>query len=160
MINETYMELYRKYSALRPKNFENPRFFFKYQNGKGCRQVVGIHQFGKMPQIVAKYLNLPNPAEYTGHCFRRSSATILVDSGADLTSLKRHGGWKSAAVAEGYIEESLNNKIDVANRIFETKSDKSVINTNSNISHFSGKEVQPIISNCNNCNITINVYNK
>ena len=107
-----------------------------------------------MPQVVAKFLNLPNPEEYTGHCFRRSSATILVDSGADLTSLKRHGGWKSSSVAEGYIEESLNNKIEVANKILNKKTS---VNT-SNVAHLVGKEV-PQITNCKNCNITINITN-
>lgn len=34
----------------------------------------------------------------------------MVDAGADLTVLKRHGEWKSSTVAEGYIEESLGNK--------------------------------------------------
>ena len=43
-------------------------------------------------------------------CLRRTSATFLVDSGGDITTLKRHGGWKSSSVAEGYIEESIENK--------------------------------------------------
>ncbi|KAJ8911221.1 hypothetical protein NQ315_014933 [Exocentrus adspersus] len=42
---------------------------------------------------------------YTGHCFRRSSTSILADSGADLLTIKRHGGWKSNTVA-GYIDTS------------------------------------------------------
>jgi integrase len=46
--------------------------------------------------------------EYTGHSLRRTSATLLVDEGGDLTTLKRHGGWRSSFVAEGYIEESIN----------------------------------------------------
>lgn len=57
-------KLYRKYSALRLENFENSCLFFKYQNGKGCKQVVGIHQFGKIRQIVPKFLYLPNFGEY------------------------------------------------------------------------------------------------
>lgn len=169
VINETYMPLYRKYVACRPENFESCRFFFKYSNGKGCRQVVGVHQFGKMPQIVAKFLNLPNADEYTGHRFRRSSATILVNAGADLIALKRHGGWKSSTVAEGYIEESFTNKVDIADKIFRGGSDKeksannsniiveeeTTINSN-NVADFSGT-VQPMFNSCTNCNITINI---
>lgn len=41
---------------------------------------------------------------YTGHCFIKTSAKLLVDSGGDITSLKRHEGWKSTEGAEGYIE--------------------------------------------------------
>ena len=62
-------------------------------------------------------MNLPDANEYTGHCFRRSSATILVDAGGDLLSLKRHGGWQSSSVAEGYINESAANKASTANKI-------------------------------------------
>jgi hypothetical protein len=34
-----------------------------------------------------------------------------------MTSIKRHGVWKSTAVAEGYLEDSLNNKIAISNKI-------------------------------------------
>lgn len=44
---------------------------------------------------------------------------MLVDGGADLTCLKRHGGWKSNSVAEGYIEESLSNKKEIAAKILK-----------------------------------------
>ncbi|KAJ8976475.1 hypothetical protein NQ317_013696 [Molorchus minor] len=71
---------------------------------------------GRMPKMDAcTYLNLPNPTESDQSLFRRSSTTMLVDFGRDITSLKTLGGWKSSNVAEGYIEESLNNKVDVAN---------------------------------------------
>ena len=52
--------------------------------------------------------------EYTGHSCRRSSATLLADSGEDLTFVKRHDGWRSNSVVEGYIEDSLNNKIEIS----------------------------------------------
>ena len=83
-----------------------------------------------MGKPIATYLNLPNPQLYTGHCFRRSSATLLVDAGGDITTLKRHGGWKSTTVAEGYIEESVQNKIKVPNQILnsiENKNTKVII---------------------------------
>jgi hypothetical protein len=41
----------------------------------------------------------------------------LVHAGADLLTLKSHGGWKSSAVAEGYIENSIQNKISIATKI-------------------------------------------
>lgn len=169
IVNEAYIEIYRRYKALRPTDFDNPRFFFKLKNGRGNRQVVGIHQFGKLPQTVATYLKLPNAKEYTGHCFRRSSATILVDTGADLTCLKRHGGWKSSTVAEGYIDDSLNNKIEVANRIFNsTEQNPGVdpnmteINDNSEsvaITNLNCNPSVPIFNTCTNCTINVNITN-
>ncbi|KAJ8914186.1 hypothetical protein NQ315_015959 [Exocentrus adspersus] len=48
----------------------------------------------------------------------QSSASLLADSGASIDVWKRHGGWKSASVAEGYIENSINTKKIVADSIF------------------------------------------
>ncbi|CAK1554950.1 unnamed protein product [Leptosia nina] len=70
-----------------------------------------------IPKEIATLLNLPEANEYTGHSFRRSSATLLADSGADLLTLKRHGGWRSSSVAEGYIDDSLRNKEEISSRI-------------------------------------------
>lgn len=179
VVNEMYLNIYRKYVALRPGDMNNIRFFFKCQNGKGCKQVVGIHQFRKMPKIVATYLNLPNTTEYTGHCFRRSSATILVDSGGDITSLKRLGGWKSSNVAEGYIEESLTNKVQVANKIFAADNNQQNIPTRFDVcpipnycqtnkiisvenikqTNHTSSNVLPMFNTCTNCQITVNISN-
>jgi hypothetical protein len=60
-----------------------------------------------LPRIVANYLKLPNPEMYTGRCFRRTSAILIADTGADLVTLKRLGGWRSSSVAESYIEDSF-----------------------------------------------------
>jgi len=60
---------------------------------------------------------LSNPEEYTGHSFRCSSATLLADSGADLSVLKSHGGWRSNTAAEGYVEDSIANKINISHKI-------------------------------------------
>ncbi|EFA04789.1 hypothetical protein TcasGA2_TC014838 [Tribolium castaneum] len=68
-------------------------------------------------EMIAQFLKLPNDIEYTGHSFRRSSATLLANAGADLSVLKRHGGWRSSSVAEGYIEDSLQNKIHISKKI-------------------------------------------
>ena len=59
-----------------------------------------------MPKIIATFLKLPNPELFSGHCFRRSSASHLANTGGDLVTIKRLVGWKSSAVAEGYIEQS------------------------------------------------------
>ena len=82
----------KKYCALRPPDMKTGRFFLNYQNGKCSRQNVGINKIGNMAREIAKFLMLENPESYTGHCFRRSSATILVNSGSDLLTFKRHGG--------------------------------------------------------------------
>lgn len=75
-----YVELYRKYAALRPDYASSRRFFLKYRNKRCFNQVVGINSIGKMPSLVAKYLRIANPESYTGHCFRSTSATLLANA--------------------------------------------------------------------------------
>ncbi|PSN54001.1 hypothetical protein C0J52_13466 [Blattella germanica] len=94
---------------------------------------------------IAKYLDLPDVSQYTGHCFRRSSATKLANTGVSITAVKRLGGWKSAAIAESYIEESIESKIKIARKINAGKSDIEV-GTSSGIT----------FSNMSNC--TFNFY--
>lgn len=43
----------------------------------------------------------------------------MVDAGGDITALKRHGGWKSSTVAEGYIDDSTTNRVNVASKIVD-----------------------------------------
>lgn len=128
-----YVDIYRKYAALRPDGVSDKRFFLSFRNGKCTRQVVGLQKIGVIPKEIARYLKLPNAEQYTGHCFRRTSATLLVDAGAGLTALKRHGGWKSSSVAESYIDDSIVNKIEVANKILNTNTSHSHTVTNSSL---------------------------
>lgn len=119
---ENLLQYYHRYAKLRPNFMDHNRFFLNYKNGKCSRQPVGKNTFGSLPQKIAAFLKLPEPSLYTGHCFRRTSATFLADSGADITNLKRHGGWKSSTVAEGYIEESVQQKIETAEKILGRQS--------------------------------------
>lgn len=116
-ITGKFYDIVQKYIDLRPPNVSTDNFFLNYQKGKCTSQNIGVNKISKMGRDIANYLKLPEAEKYTGHSFRRSSATILVDAGADITALKRHGGWKSTSVAEGYIDTSMNNKMDTANKI-------------------------------------------
>ena len=84
-------------------------------NVKGRYYIEGKNDIGrcvpKLIKLIASFLQLPDSALYTGHCFRRSSASFLVDGDGDLLSLKNHGGWKSSTVAEAYVEKSLTKTI-------------------------------------------------
>ena len=83
--------------------------------GKCACQVIGIHKFESIPRKITSYLNLETVDEYMTHAFIRTSATVLPDA-ANL-ALKRHGGWKSDAVVQGYIKESVEKKTTTANII-------------------------------------------
>lgn len=150
-----YYSICKKYLSLRPKSCQNRFFFLNYQKGKCTSQNIGVGKIGNMGKQVATYLKLPNAELYTGHCFRRSSATLLVDGGGDLLSLKRHGGWKSSAVAESYIDESLQNKIDVSNKLLssvEHNNSSLNITAESSTTKIDGG-IFPVV-NFNNCTIT------
>lgn len=118
-VTGNFYDIYKKYAMLRPSNVESRRLFVNYQNGKCTKQLIGINKIGATAKLIATFLKLPNPELYTGHCFRRSSATILVNSGSDLLTLKRHGGWRSSSVAEGYIDDSMASKINISNQILQ-----------------------------------------
>ncbi|KAJ8910471.1 hypothetical protein NQ315_015606 [Exocentrus adspersus] len=104
------------YISLRPKA-AGRRFFLRYVDGKCTTQHVGINTISKTFSKVASFLWLPDPESFTGHGMRRSSATLLANAGGDITTVKRHGGWKSTTVAENYIEESLSSKMAIAEKI-------------------------------------------
>lgn len=130
-----YLSFYRNYIALRPKDEGTPRrLFLKYNKGKCSCQVVGMNSIAKIPSEVANYLKLPDCHLYTGHCFRRTSATLLVYGGGNITQLKRHGGWKSANVTEGYIEDCVNNKYnnEHINNEYNNEHNKDCNNENDN----------------------------
>ncbi|KAJ8976936.1 hypothetical protein NQ317_015405 [Molorchus minor] len=106
------LELFRKYLSLRPPHVKHKRLFLYYKAGKCSSQPVGKNTMGKLPSVA-----LPDLYVKTGHCLRRSSATLLADAGVDITTIKRHAGWKSTTVAEGYVENSIENKTKIANQV-------------------------------------------
>ena len=114
---EMFYNICKIYINLRLKNCKTNRFFLNYRTGKCTNQPVGINKIGAMPNVIALFLKLTNPELYTGHSFRRISATFLVEAGGDITAVKKLGGWKSTTVAEGYIDASLSHKRKIGEQI-------------------------------------------
>lgn len=100
---EMATNIVRRYVALRPEHIQTNRFFILYRGGKCFGQPIGKNTIAAMPRKIAEWLDLSDPASYTGHSFRRTSTTILADAGATIGTIKRHGRWKSTKVAEGKI---------------------------------------------------------
>ncbi|XP_043283728.1 uncharacterized protein [Venturia canescens] len=119
VIAEEFTQIVQQYTDRRPQNATTDRFFVNFQKGKCTSQVIGIHKFSRMPKEIATYLKLDDPAKYTGHAFRRTSATLLADSGANMVTLKRPGGRKSGKVARSYVEKSVKNVSNIGNVISE-----------------------------------------
>lgn len=150
-----YIALFNKYACLRPKNCKISSLFLSYRCGKCSSQPVGKNTIGKMPRIIAEFLKLPDASKFTGHCFRRSSATILAESGSDTRTLKQLGGWKSDKVAEAYVENSLQNKIKIAQSICSGASinapQTSISIPQENNEHFNFAGGSITIRNASNC---------
>lgn len=158
---DSFLETIRKYIALRPHNVQHDKFFINYRQQKCTVQPVGINTIYKIPQKIAEFLKLPNPEMYTGHCFRRSAATMVADSGADLVTVKRLGGWQSSSVAETYIEESVTNKIAVSKCILNNVEHQTVDANVANTSALKQNSSLPVCITGNvNCNINIYTNSK
>lgn len=110
IIGNLFYNKVKNYISLRPAGVTHDRFFVKYKDDKCTSQPLGIHTIGQVPSHIANFLKLPHVERYTGHCFRRSSATLLSDSGASMQMIKQLGRWRSDAIAEKYIENSLYNR--------------------------------------------------
>ena len=78
-----------------------------------------INTIRKHPQIIANFCELKG--NFTGHCFRRSSANIIVENSAKAMQLQKFGRWKSATVAEGYVDQSKRQKLALAGLISHGK---------------------------------------
>lgn len=116
-------------------------------------QPMGRNLLAKIPSFIADFLGLQNPEKYTSHCFRRSAATVMADSGATLPSLKRQFRWKSDSVAMTYIDQSKKHKFDVAQTLTIHKTVSS--NDQSKILDKTETSKHVHIENCSN--IVINL---
>lgn len=105
------LDIYRKYASLRPSNVESNRFFISYRNGRCFSQVVGVNTLAKVPFEIAKYLCLPNPTQYTGRCFKRTPANLLMDTAEDMLALKQQGIWKPSTNSERYFGPNVEHKV-------------------------------------------------
>jgi len=70
------------YISLRPDFCKTDRFFLN-QNHFCTKQPIGINNFRKKTRLIATALGLENAKLFTGHSFRRTLATLLVDGMVD-----------------------------------------------------------------------------
>jgi len=159
----SYAHLVKQYLLLRPKNVSTDRVFLRYDKGKCTNQVVGINTFGSCPLQIARYLKLDDPEKYTGHAFRRTSATIMANSGMTIDQIQRQVGWKSVSVATGYIEESINNKKNVSNIIGSAINRSATSLPSEQISNIELNSIatdvkKPVINISNNTNCTFYIH--
>lgn len=154
-----YLDIFRQYYNLR-KDIPGKPLLLNYRQGKCVSQRAGIHTVGGAPKKIAEFLKLEHPEKYTGHCFRRTSSTFLANAGADISILKRHGGWKSNTVAEKYVEESIENKTKIARMIQGGETFVQVLQQNQSTSASTKEKEEAsslIISGNSNCTINVTI---
>lgn len=80
-----------------------------------------------------------------------------------MTTLKRHGGWKSASVSEGYLEQSINNKAEKIHGVSGTeKSNQTISDKMVELTSSKGQVENFTVSTSSNCisfsfNVNVNV---
>ena len=128
-----FNEVVQKIFNLRPVNVPND-FLMNFQKGKCTCQRIGVNKIAGMSQQITKFLKLPEAERYTGHSSPDPAPPCW-------STFKRHGGWKSTSVAEGYIDDSLKNKADSAQKIHNAvqQSSSTNITSNTNSSTSTGK---------------------
>lgn len=159
-----YVGICKKYFKLRFEKTASDRLFLKYSKGICMNQAVGKNNIAKIPSDVANYLGLPEPSQYTGHCFRRTSATLLGNTGGDTTQQKRHGGWKRMTVADSHIDVSIKNKSATAPNISGKQNPATATADPQNVKILQkSDEVMLagsglVFQNCTNCTFNINIH--
>ena len=106
-IPSSYNDLFKRYiDSLSPDNTKDSRFLKNYNfRSKVRHQPTGINKMRGYIRMACEILRI-DAQGFTSHCWRRSAATNLADSGVSFINLKRHGQWASDAVVEGYIANS------------------------------------------------------
>lgn len=99
------VKTFRRYRDAFHIKQEGP-LFRQVRSGKVTQQKRGKTFFYDLPKRVAEYLRLDDKEKYTGHAIRRTATTWLAERGASTNIIQKFGGWKSASVAQGYIDDS------------------------------------------------------
>ncbi|KAJ8965563.1 hypothetical protein NQ317_015944 [Molorchus minor] len=81
-------------------------------------------------------VNIPDSKTRVSRTFTVITETYITLD-ANLCTIKRHGGWKSSSVAEGYMKDSLENKKRIACHILPNNCPSS---NNSEIEHINKNE--------------------
>ena len=94
-------------------------------------QAMGKNYLSNIGKDVALVLNLEEPERYTGHCFRRTAATMAADGGATTQQLQKAFGWTSTHTAQRYVDESSAGARSMATIISNTVQKNTTISSSS-----------------------------
>jgi hypothetical protein len=129
----------------------------------GSKSPTGKNILAAFPSRISQVLGLPNFSTYTGHCWRRTTATIAAGKGMTIPQIKQITGHRSDTVVQGYIDSSIYTKSNASstlaiggeNKTDNTRSNKRLASFNPN-QHYSPKKSRSNVENQIIYNLTIN----
>ncbi|KAK8791083.1 hypothetical protein WA158_003015 [Blastocystis sp. Blastoise] len=150
----------KKYYDTLPTDPEGPLFPSVTDDTFDMRK-TGIKAIGDYPRRIATLLGLENPDAYTGHCFRRTMATLAAEHGATSDDLMKQGRWKGHDVASHYVGNTNKRRLELAKRILPPSPKKknadmvsvSVSPTRDQL----GNVMSALFNNCSLTSTTINI---
>lgn len=101
------------YMRLKPVETPGTAKFWQYctKNSEGKvvmkkNAPIGKNMLRGAPKKIANFLKLQSPQKFTGHCFRRTAATLAANNGATNIQLQKAFRWSSPSMANRYVENS------------------------------------------------------
>ena len=67
---------------------------------------MGKNYISNVGKDIASFLGLDFPERYTGHCFRRTSATQMANEGATVMEMRQTFGWENDKMPNVYVANS------------------------------------------------------
>ena len=98
---------------------QNGRFFrnFNVKSERFSSQDMGINTLSAVPKVIAKWLQLDSADQFTGHCFRRTAATVAADEGMSIVNLKRQFAGEVTRLHKPICPTAKKFKAEVANNL-------------------------------------------
>ncbi|KAK8815306.1 hypothetical protein WA158_003518 [Blastocystis sp. Blastoise] len=122
---------------------------------------TGIKAIGDYPKMIATHLGLDHPEAYTGHCFRRTMATLAAEHGATSDDLMKQGRWKGHDVASHYVGNTEARRLEMAKKILPPSPKKHSADhvgvTFSSPRSGMNNLMSALFSNCTMTSTTINI---
>ena len=78
---------------------------------------MGVNYLQNVGKDIAAFLGFVDPSLYTGHCFRRTSVTVMANAGATVMELKQKCHWTNDKMANCYVANSDENMNKIAQYI-------------------------------------------
>lgn len=119
------------------------------------KKTVGKNTLANFGKDIARLLGKEDWEGYSGHCWRRTSATFCAESGFSLPEIKNVTGHKSDTAVQGYIDSSTRMKRKAAGALSVPSSAENASSADESIVLSKRKNVTPSSGSL----ITINLIN-